>query len=133
MGGVGWGRKGWYLYLKRLYADNMPLNILDLALIGGMFAAILTVFAAGLFGYVHGKVQKWIGASIGRFMQNLAKQAAEEEGAGSSPGSGVLNLGGLKIDPQLIQLAVQYGPKLLELAKQFGLLKGGGETAGAGW
>ncbi len=113
----------------------MPLNGLDLALIGGMFALILTVFAAGLFGFVRTRVQQWIGGAIGRFMQNLANQAAEEGTEGSSPGAGVIDLGGFKIDMntigQLAQLAQQYGPTILSLAKQFGLLKGGGGSLGA--
>ncbi len=88
----------------------------------------LTVWIAFLASRV--RVQKWIGGAIGKFMLNLSKQAVEEGGAGVSPSSGTLNLGGFKIDPGLIKLAVEYGPRLMELAKQFGLVKGG--TGGAG-
>ncbi len=101
----------------------------------GIVVALNGVFLLGLlvlgFRYVRKRLfpqaEQWMGGAIGRFMQNLADQAAEEEG-GSSSGSpaGALELGGFKIDPQLIKLAVEYGPQLLELAKQFGLIKGGG-------
>ncbi len=97
----------------------------EYALLGVLFATIL-----GLSGYLACKfsrvrVQKWIGGAIGNFMTNLSKQAAEEEG-GSSPGSSALNLGGFKIDMKTIA-------QLAELAKQFGLFKGGGSSGGGGW
>ncbi len=66
-------------------------------------------------------IQKTIGAGIGHFMQNLANQAAEEEGGDSSPGS-ALSIGGFKIDSATIQSIAQ----ILQLVQQMGFLKGGG-------
>ncbi len=110
----------------------MALIWYEYGFIAAIFAGILAVGIYGGQSYYRVKVQKWIGGAIGSFMMNLSKQAAEEGGDSSLPGnpSGALSLGGFKIDPQLIQLAVEYGPKLMELAKQFGLIKGGGGGAG---
>ncbi len=108
----------------------MPLNGLDLVSIAAIMAGILSV--AGLWVKYRTlprekvAIQKTIGAGIGHFMQNLSKQAAEEEGTNSSPGTGALNLGGFKIDVKTIA-------QLAELAKQFGLFKGGGGSSGGGW
>ncbi len=111
----------------------MSLNSTDIALIAATFAGILSIGIGVTFLLARVRVQKWIGGAIGRFMQNLAKEAAEEEG-GSALGSGVLNLGGFKIDIGMIReiapLLIEYGPKLLALAKQFGLVKGGGMEGG---
>lgn len=112
----------------------------EYVLIAAIFASILTLFSAGVFGFMRVRVQKWIGGAIGNFMTNLANQAAEEGAGNSSPGSspGTLELGGFKIDPQMLgqlaQLATQYGPQLVSLAQQFGLMKGGtgGSTGGSG-
>ncbi len=115
----------------------MPLNSTDIALIAATFAGILSIAVGMTFLLARVWVQKWIGGAIGRFMQNLAKEAADEEGAGGIPGSGVLNLGGFKIDVGMIReiapLLIEYGPKLLALAKQFGLVKGGGDTGMGGF
>lgn len=111
----------------------MPLIWYEFGLIAAMFAGILALFVGLTFKLSRVRVQKWIGGAIGNFMLNLSK-SAEEEGAVpgpmSSAGSPAFNLGGIKIDPGLIQLAVEYGPKLMELAKQFGLIKGGAGGAG---
>ncbi len=104
----------------------MALNYLDLALIGGIMAAVLSVFGGILSVWVKKKqihAEQWIGGAIGRFFQRISNEAAEE--GGSDQTSGGLSLGGFKIDPGLIKLAVEYGPQLLDLAKQFGLVKGG--------
>lgn len=100
----------------------MPLTGLDLALIAAIFAGILLLFAGLTFGFARVRVQKWIGGAIGRFMQNLATQAAEEEGATSeSSPSGALNLGGLKIDAGTIQSIAE----ILKVVQSLGFLKGG--------
>lgn len=104
----------------------------EFGLIAAIFAGILLSFSALMFGFLRLRVQGWIGGAIGNFMTNLAKQAAEE-GASPSPNSaspGTLNLGGFKIDPAMIQTIAEYGPQLLRLAQQFGLMKGGGGSAG---
>ncbi len=105
----------------------------EYALIGVLFAVILTVFAAGLFGFVRVRVQKWIRGAIGNFMTNLADQAAEEEGSSSSGSSpGVLELGGFKIDVATIKELLAIAPQALQLAKMFGLTSGGGGASGGG-
>ncbi len=115
----------------------MTLLWWELALIGAINALILTVFAAGLFGFMRVRVQKWIGGAIGNFMTNLANQAAEEEGAGlpgtTSPGAGVLKLGGFSIDIRTIKELLPVLPQLMEAAKMFGLLKGGTGGSGGGY
>ncbi len=111
----------------------MSLTAVDLALIGGLTAAILAIFAGILLVWVKKQkthAEKWIGGAIGRFFQRISNEVTEEGGAAAAQGTGILNLGGFKIDPGLIKLAVEYGPQLLDLAKQFGLIKGG--TGGAG-
>ncbi len=109
----------------------MALIWYEYAFIAAIFAGILSAATFVGFRLSRVRVQKWIGGAIGNFMLNLSKQAAEE-GVGDVTGNAPsLTLpGGFKIDPGLIQLAVEYGPKLLELAKQLGLIKGG--TGGAG-
>ncbi|MEE9173335.1 MAG: hypothetical protein V3U41_10605 [candidate division NC10 bacterium] len=76
------------------------------------------------------KVQQWIGGAIGRFMQNLANQAAEEEGSATSPGhAGALELGGFKIDVGTIKELLGVLPEIMKAIKMFqgvGLLGGGG-------
>ncbi len=107
----------------------MVLLWYEYVLIAAIFAATLTLTVWIAFSLSRVRVQKWIGGAIGNFMTNLANQA-EKEGVEGGAASGPLSLGGFKIDPALIQLAVEYGPKLLELAKQLGLVKGGGGGAG---
>ncbi len=109
----------------------MALIWYEYAFIAAIFAGIMSLTVLASVSFFRLRVQKWIGGAIGNFMLNLSNQAAEEEGVspGGSP-TGTLNLGGFKIDPQLIQLAVEYGPQLLDLAKQFGLIKSG--TGGSG-
>ncbi len=114
----------------------MALLWWEYGVIAAIFAGILLSILALGFSFARVRVQKWIGGAIGNFMTNLANQAAEEganpSSASSSPGT--LNLGGFKIDPAILQAAVEYGPALLKLAQQFGLMKGGGggSTGGSG-
>ncbi len=97
----------------------------EYALLGGLFATILTVFAASVFGFMRVRVQKWIGGAIGNFMTNLANEAAEEGGVeGHTPG--MLKLGGFEIDVGTIKELIGIAPQLLQLAKVFGLTGGGG-------
>ncbi len=107
----------------------MVINWPEIGLQTAIILAILAVVGAYVRYWqlpkLEAGVAQWVGAAIGRFMQNLANQAAEEEGS-TSVGAQALNLGGFKIDPQLIELAIKYGPQLIELAKSFGLIKGGG-------
>lgn len=108
----------------------------EYVLIAAMFAGILLAFAGMSFSFARVRVQKWIGGAIGNFMTNLANQAAEEGAGNSSPGSssGTLNLGGFKIDRETVGMIVEYGPKLVELGRAFGFIKGGGggSTGGSG-
>ncbi len=77
------------------------------------------------------EAEMWMGGAIGRFMQNLSKQAAEEEG-GSSSGfsSGALELGGFKIDVATIKELLPIIPQIIQMAQTFGLMKGTGGSGG---
>ncbi len=82
------------------------------------------------------KARQGVGLAIGAWMKGLSEEADEEGGEGI-PGSGVLNLGGFKVDIRMIReiapLLIEYGPKILALARQFGLVKGDGSTGSSGW
>lgn len=70
-----------------------------------------------------------MGGAIGRFMQSLTNQAAEEEGGegqGISSPTGTLNLGGFKIDAGTIRSLTE----LLRVVQSLGFLKGKGEGGG---
>ncbi len=127
----------------------MPFNIPEMAQIAAIFAGILSLFVlvGGLkarnwlrlkenklrwevgeqIKKFRSEAQQAVGGAIGRFMQNLTNQAAEEEGAAgpSSPG-GAFNLGGFKIDAGTIRSIAE----LLKMAKDMGFLKSGGEGGG---
>ncbi len=105
----------------------MPVNWLEIGLV---LAINLTILASiGFYMKFVGipkvlsKAEIWMGGAIGRFMQNLAKQAAEEEGgeAGSTP-TGALNIGGFRIDASTIQSIAE----ILKVVQSLGFLKGGG-------
>ncbi len=107
----------------------MALIWYEYELIGVLFLAILLVFAGGLFGFMRLRVQKWIGGAIGNFMTNLANQAAEEEGPGSTQTPGQLELGGFKIDIGTIKELLGVLPEIMKAIKMFqglGLLGGSG-------
>ncbi len=104
----------------------MVVDWLSIGIQTGLMAAVLAGFLLTFRVFA----ENWIKMAFVRWMKSLSETAEEEGFGASSPVSGVLDLGGFKIDPQLIQLAVEYGPKLMELAKQFGLIKGG--TGGTG-
>ncbi len=106
----------------------------------GLIVALDGVFLLGLlvlgFRYLRKKyavmkpqllseMEMWMGGAIGRFMQNLSEQAAEEEGT-ISPGTGTLKLGGFQIDVATIKEIMPMIPQLMQLAQMFGLAKGGG-------
>ncbi len=105
----------------------MPVNWPETGLVLAINLTIL--LAISLYMKFHGipkllaNAEIWMGGAIGRFMQNLAKQAAEEEGGegGSTPG-GALNIGGFKIDSGTIQSIAE----ILKVVQGLGFLKGGG-------
>ncbi len=123
----------------------MPLNTPEMAQIGAIFAGILLLFilvgglkARSWFRLKENKLrweigeqvkkfrseaQEAIGGAIGRFMQNLAKQAAEEEGGGSSGATtGAFELGGFKVDPSVIRTFME----LYKFAQDIGIIGPGG-------
>ncbi len=108
----------------------MPLiwweTALIVALNAAILAGILTLFVKVGAPRLLSRAEVWMGGAIGRFMANLAQQAAEEEGTGSSPGSGTLKLGGFQIDIRAIKELMPIVPQLLQLAQMFGIAKGGG-------
>ncbi len=108
----------------------MAINWVEIWLVVALNAALLAGFLAGTAWYVKRRVfpklkaeaGEWAGGAIGRFWQTLTEKAADDEGNPST--SPVFNLGGFKIDPQMIQMGMQ----VYEWAKNVGLIKGG--TAG---
>lgn len=106
----------------------MVLMWYEYALIAATFAGILAAFVGVMFGFLRVRVQKWIGGAIGNFMTNLAAQAAEEEGSGSSP-AGALNLGGFKIDAATINSIAS----ILKVVQGMGIFKGGSGGGSSGW
>ncbi len=111
----------------------MVLLWYEYALIAAIFATTLTLTVVIAFLLSRVRVQKWIGGAIGNFMTNRSR-AADKEGVEGGGASGVLNLGGFKIDVGMVKeiapLVMEYGPKILKMAKQFGLVKGEGMGGG---
>lgn len=112
----------------------MVLLWYEYAIIAAIFAGVLALTATFGVSFFRVRVQKWIGGAIGNFMTNLAREA-EKEGVEGGGASGVLNLGGFKIDigmlKELAPLAIEYGPKLLKFAQSLGFIKG--SSGGGGW
>ncbi len=104
----------------------MPVNWLEI----GLQTAIMVALLASIGLYVRlrlipsvlSKAEVWMGGAIGRFMQNLAKQAAEEGEEGTPGGGGALNIGGFKIDSGTIQSIAE----ILKVVQSLGFFKGGG-------
>ncbi len=92
------------------------------AILAGTFLIFLKFGAPKLLS----RAEVWMGGAIGRFMQNLSEQAAEEGMEGSSPGVGTLKLGGFQIDIGTIKALMEIAPQLIQLGQSFGLIKGGG-------
>ncbi len=104
----------------------MPVNWSETGLVLAINLTILS--SIGLYMKYRGlpkllsKAEIWMGGAIGRFMQNLAKQAAEEGEEGTPGGGGALNIGGFKIDSGTIQSIAE----ILKVVQSLGFLKGGG-------
>ncbi len=112
----------------------MPINWLEIgiqtAFIVALLASIGVYVRLKLIPSVLSKAEIWMGGAIGRFMQNLAKQA-EEEGEGGVPGtSGTLKLGGFSVDVGTIKELLAIAPQIIQLAQMFGLV--GAATGGGG-
>ena len=101
----------------------MVVNWPEIALIVALNGSMLLGLALWTRYRLLSKAEQWMGGAIGRFMQNLSAQAAEEEGGSStsSPGS-ALNLGGFKIDPATIKSIAE----ILKVVQGMGFLKKGG-------
>ncbi len=96
---------------------------LQTALIVALLASIGLYVRLKLIPSVLSKAEIWMGGAIGRFMTNLAKQAAEEGEKGTpGGGGGALNIGGFKIDSGTIQSIAE----ILKVVQSLGFLKGGG-------
>ncbi len=106
----------------------MAVNWLEIglqtALIVALMASIGLYVRLKLIPGVLSKAEQWMGGAIGRFMTNLAKQAAEEEGSegAGGGGGGALNIGGFKIDSGTIRSIAE----ILKVVQSLGFLKGGG-------
>ncbi len=110
----------------------MAVNWQEIAVLMALFVALLASIGLyvrmKLIPGVLSKAEVWMGGAIGRFMTNLAKQAAEEGEEGTpGGGGGALNIGGFKIDAATIQSIAE----ILKVVQSLGFLKniggGGGE------
>ncbi len=95
---------------------------LQTASIVALLASIGLYVRLKLIPGVLSQAEVWMGGAIGRFMTNLAKQAAEEGEEGTPGGGGALNIGGFKIDSGTIQSIAE----ILKVVQGLGFLKGGG-------
>ncbi len=105
----------------------MPVNWMTIgvqtAFIVALLASIGLYVRLKLIPSVLSRAEVWMGGAIGRFMTNLAKQAAEEGEEGTpGGGGGALNIGGFKIDSGTIQSIAE----ILKVVQSLGFLKGGG-------
>ncbi len=104
----------------------MAVNWLEIGVWMALFVALLASIGLyvrlKLIPGVLSKAEVWMGGAIGRFMTNLAKQAAEEGEEGTPGGGGALNIGGFKIDSGTIQSIAE----ILKVVQSLGFLKGGG-------
>ncbi len=104
----------------------MPVNWQEIGILMALFVALLASIGVyvrlKLIPGVLSKAEIWMGGAIGRFMTNLAKQAAEEGEEGTPGGGGALNIAGFKIDSATIQSIAE----ILKVVQNLGLLKGGG-------
>lgn len=111
----------------------MVINWPDIALQTGLIAVLLVAIGLYVRNVYAPRLLKqaeiWMGGAIGRFMQNLAQEAAEEEGGEGGEGGAGLNLGGFKIDTGTIRAIAE----LAKMAKEFGLIGGGGGGSGGGF
>lgn len=105
-------------------AINWVEIAIQTALFGGMLGLVGLYVRLRMAPRLLSQAEVWMGGAIGRFMSGLAQQAEEEGGGGggSLSGSGGFNIGGMKIDANLIQSIAE----LVKVAQQFGLIKGGG-------
>ncbi len=103
----------------------MPVNWPEIGLVLAINLTIL--LAISLYMKFHGipkllaNAEVWMGGAIGRFMQNLAKQA-EEEGSEGGGGGEALNIAGFKIDAGTIRAIAE----IVKVAQSMGFLKSGG-------
>ncbi len=106
----------------------MAVNWQEIGVLMAFFVALLASIGLyvrlKLIPGVLSKAEIWMGGALGRFMQNLAKQADDEEGEEGTPGGGggALNIGGFKIDAGTIRSIAE----IVKVAQSLGLLKGGG-------
>ncbi len=104
----------------------MTVNWQEIGVLMALFVALLASIGLyvrlKLIPGVLSEAEVWMGGAIGRFMTNLAKQAADEEGPEGAGGGGVLNIAGFKIDSGTIQSIAE----ILKVVQSLGFLKGGG-------
>ncbi len=104
----------------------MAVNWQEIGVLMALFVALLASIGLyvrlKLIPGVLSKAEVWMGGAIGRFMSNLAKQAAEEGEEGTPGGGGALNIRGFKIDSGTIQSIAE----ILKVVQSMGFLKGGG-------
>ncbi len=105
----------------------MAVNWQEVGVLMALFVALLASIGLyvrlKLIPGVLSKAEVWMGGAIGRFMSNLAKQAAEEGEEGTpGGGGGALNIAGFKFDSGTIQSIAE----ILKVVQNLGFLKGGG-------
>ncbi len=115
----------------------MALNYLEMGQVAAIFASTLALWSLIVYlevkrwlpkkeAEILSKGEIWMGGAIGRFMQSLSQQAAEEEGS-TSVEAHALNLGGFKIDASTIQSIAS----ILKVVQDLGFLKGVGGGGGS--
>ncbi len=104
----------------------MAVNWQEISVLMALFVALLASIGLyvrlKLIPSVLSRAEIWMGGAIGRFMTNLAKQAADEGEEGTPGGGGALNIAGFKIDSGTIQSIAE----ILKVVQSLGFLKGGG-------
>ncbi len=100
----------------------MVVNWPEIGLIVALNAAILAGIGVLALRFLRKYVPMWAGGAIGRFWQELMQKAADDD-SGDSP-TGILKLGGFQIDVGTVRAFMEIAPQLIELGRNFGLIKG---------
>ncbi len=103
----------------------MVVNWLEIGIQTAILVLILSLVALYVGKRILPKLRtdaaQWVGAAIGRFMQNLREQAEAEGEGGPADGGGGFKIAGFEITPDLLRTGMQ----LLKFAQEMGLIKGG--------
>ena len=111
-----------YNALFPVYHPVMTIDWLQIGIQTGLISGLLV----GFLTVIRLRMNKWVSLGFANMMKKLNQAAEAENGPiSSSPGS-TLNLGGFKIDPNMVQSIMQ----LVKMAQSMGFLKGTGGSGG---